>query len=176
SEEFGRAGNWAVMSHDASEGKRCAETEQRNRDESGTGEVMGCSSLARSRYQHTSPSIGSDRFCLLPSFCSDVSPNDEEPGLGADDEESVRCRGLEKRETDRPNSHEPQSVYRTFREEEEEEAEEEEEYEDEDGEEGEDVRTPHGKRGPPSVKLREGRPHSLDLGALLSHKAAAHHK
>ncbi|XP_050995061.1 myomegalin isoform X3 [Labeo rohita] len=158
SEEFGRAGNWAVMSHNASEGRRCAETEQRNRDESETGEVTGCSSLARSR-----------------------SPNDKEPGLGADDEESVRCRGLEKRETGRPNSHEPQSVYRTFREEEEEE--EEEEYEDEDGEEGEDVRALHGKRGPPSVKLREGRwkrrctrPHSLDLGALLSHKTAAHHK
>lgn len=83
---------------------------------------------------------------------------------------------LEKRETDRPNSHEPQRVYRTFRE-------EEEEYDDEDEEEGEDARARQGKRRPPSVELREGRwkrrctrPHSLDLGALLSHKSAAHLK
>lgn len=77
---------------------------------------------------------------------------------------------LEKHETERPNSHEPQRVYCTFREE------EEEEFDDED--EGEDARARHGKRGPPSVELREGRwkrrctrPHSLDLGALLSHNA-----
>ncbi|KAK2900329.1 hypothetical protein Q8A67_008444 [Cirrhinus molitorella] len=151
SEGFGRAGNWAVMPHNAPEGE--------NREESETGEVMGRSSLA--------------------PFRRAQSPNDNEPELGAEDEESVRCRGLKKRETDRPNSHEPQSVYCTFQEEEEEEK----ENEDEDGEEGEDVRAPHGKRGPPSVKLREGRwkrrctrPHSLDLGALLSHRAAAHHQ
>ncbi|KAL1281170.1 hypothetical protein QQF64_015770 [Cirrhinus molitorella] len=116
SEGFGRAGNWAVMPHNAPEGE--------NREESETGEVMGRSSLA--------------------PFRRAQSPNDNEPELGAEDEESVRCRGLEKRETDRPNSHEPQSVYCTFQEE------EEEENEDEDGEEGEDVRAPHGKRGPPT--------------------------
>lgn len=89
----------------------------------------------------------------------------------------MRSRGLEKNETDGRNSHEPQKVYRTFLEEE-----EEEEYDDEDGEEGEDVRAAKGKRGPPCVKLREGRwkrrctrPHSLDLGALLSHTPAAPH-
>lgn len=94
-----------------------------------------------------------------------------------DEEASVRSRRLEKHETDRRNSHEPQKVYRTFLEEE-----EEEEYDDEDGEEGEDVRAAKGKRGPPCVKLREGRwkrrctrPHSLDLGALLSHTPAAPH-
>uniref|UniRef100_A0A673KY19 Myomegalin-like n=1 Tax=Sinocyclocheilus rhinocerous TaxID=307959 RepID=A0A673KY19_9TELE len=125
-------------------------SEQRNQDESETG----CSSLARSRN----------------------ALNEDESGLAADEEESVRCRGSEKHETERPNSREPQRVYRTFREE------EEEEYDDEDREEGEDVRGPQGKRGPPSVKLREGRwkrrctrPHSLDLGALLSHKPAAQH-
>ncbi|XP_042575059.1 myomegalin-like isoform X4 [Cyprinus carpio] len=126
-------------------------SEQRNRDES----EMGCSSLARSR----------------------TAVNEDESGLAADEEESVRCRGLEKRETEWPNPREPQRVYRTFQEEE-----EEEEYDEEDGEEGEDVRGPQGKRGPPSVKLREGRwkrrctrPHSLDLGALLSHKPLAQH-
>ncbi|XP_058620782.1 myomegalin isoform X3 [Onychostoma macrolepis] len=144
-EEFGRA----LMSQNASE--------QRNRDESEMGEETGCSSLARSRN----------------------ALNEDESGLAADEEESVRCRGSEKRETERPNSREPQRVYRAFQEEEEE---EEEEYDDEDGEEGEDVRGPQRKRGPPSVKLREGRwkrrctrPHSLDLGALLSHKPAAQH-
>ncbi|XP_016312078.1 myomegalin-like isoform X4 [Sinocyclocheilus anshuiensis] len=103
---------------------------------------------------------------------SSLSRSRNEPALAADEEESAR---LEKRETDRPNSHEPQRVYRTFREE------EEEEYDDE--VEGEDARARHGKRGPPSVELREGRwkrrctrPHSLDLGALLSHKPAAHLK
>ncbi|XP_016110570.1 myomegalin-like [Sinocyclocheilus grahami] len=128
----------------------CNASEQRNQDES----ESGCSSLARSRN----------------------ALNEDESGLAADKEESVRCRGSEKRETERPNSREPQRVYRTFQEE------EEEEYDDEDGEEGEDVRGPQGKRGPPSVKLREGRwkrrctrPHSLDLGALLSHKPAAQH-
>ncbi|XP_016298437.1 myomegalin-like [Sinocyclocheilus anshuiensis] len=125
-------------------------SEQRNQDES----EMGCSSLTRSRN----------------------ALNEDESGLAADEEESVRCRGSEKRETERPNSREPQRVYRTFREE------EEEEYDDEDGEEGEDVRGPQGKRGHPSVKLRERRwkrrctrPHSLDLGALLSHTPAAQH-
>uniref|UniRef100_A0A8C1VMJ0 Uncharacterized protein n=1 Tax=Cyprinus carpio TaxID=7962 RepID=A0A8C1VMJ0_CYPCA len=104
---------------------------------------------------------------------SSLSHSRNEPGLAADEEESVK---LEKRETDRPNSHEPQRVYRTFRE-------EEEEYDDEDEEEGEDARARQGKRRPPSVELREGRwkrrctrPHSLDLGALLSHKSAAHLK
>ncbi|XP_016395745.1 myomegalin isoform X4 [Sinocyclocheilus rhinocerous] len=103
---------------------------------------------------------------------SSLSRSRNEPALAADEEESAR---LEKRETDRPNSHEPQRVYRMFRED------EEEEYDDE--EEGEDARARHGKRGPPSVELREGRwkrrctrPHSLDLGALLSHKPAAHLK
>ncbi|XP_043118807.1 myomegalin isoform X3 [Puntigrus tetrazona] len=137
----------ALMSHNASE--------QRNRDESETREGTGCSSLVHSRN----------------------TLNEGESGLAADEEESVRCRGSEKCETERPNSCEPQRVYRTFQEEEE----DEEEYGDEDGEEG-DVRGPQGKRGPPSVKLREGRwkrrctrPHSLDLGALLSHKPAVQH-
>lgn len=83
----------------------------------------------------------------------------------------------QKGETDQRNCHEPQRVYCKFLEEE-----EEEEYDDEDGEEGEDVRATQGKRGPPCVKLREGRrkrrctrPHSLDLGALLSHTPAAPH-
>lgn len=57
--------------------------------------------------------------------------------------------------------------------------EDEEEYDEDDSK---DVRATQGKRGPPCVKLREGRwkrrctrPHSLDLGALLSHKPTAHH-
>lgn len=155
------------MSHNASE--------QRNRDESETGR----SSLARSRYQIHHLQIA----CVcwrLPALTDRISRrnalNEDESGLAADEEESVRCRGSEKRQTERPNSREPQRVYRTFQEE------EEEEYDDDDGEEGEDVRGPQGKRGPPSVKLREGRwkrrctrPHSLDLGALLSHKPAAQH-
>lgn len=158
------------MSHNASE--------QRNRDESETG----CSSLARSRYQIHHLQIAC--VCLrLPALMDRISRrnalNEDESGLAVDEEESVRCRGSEKRETERSNSREPQRVYRTFQEEEE----EEEEYDDDDdGEEGEDVRGPQGKRGPPSVKLREGRwkrrctrPHSLDLGALLSHKPTAQH-
>ncbi len=156
------------MSHNASE--------QRNRDESETG----CSSLACSRYQIHPLQIACVSWCL-PALMDRISRrsalNEDESGLAADEEESVRCRGMEKRETERPNSREPQRVYRSFQEE------EEEEYDDdEDGEEGEDVRGPQGKRGPPSVKLREGRgkrrctrPHSLDLGALLSHKPAAQH-
>ena len=41
---------------------------------------------------------------------------------------------------------------------------------------------PPGKRGPPTVRLREGqgkrrctRPHSLDLGTLLSHRSSEEH-
>lgn len=56
--------------------------------------------------------------------------------------------------------------------------------EDDDEEEEEvDMRAPRGKRGLPSVILREGagkrrcnRPHSLDLGVLLNHKATAESK
>ncbi|KAK9980384.1 hypothetical protein ABG768_013749, partial [Culter alburnus] len=154
-----------VMSQNASEGRRCDEAEQRNRDKCEMVEVTvqaDDSSLA-----HVRNTLHEEREAL----------NRRQPGLGVDEEPSVRSRGLEKHETDRRNSHEPQKVYRTFLEEE-----EEEEYDDEDGEEGEDVRAAKGKRGPPCVKLREGRwkrrctrPHSLDLGALLSHTPAAPH-
>ncbi|XP_067218169.1 myomegalin-like isoform X2 [Chanodichthys erythropterus] len=155
-----------VMSQNASEGRRCDEAEQRNRDKCEMVEVTvqaDNSSLA-----HVRNTLHEEREAL----------NRRQPGLGVDEEPSVRSRGLEKHETDRRNSHEPQKVYRTFLEEEE----EEEEYDDEDGEEGEDVRAAKGKRGPQCVKLREGRwkrrctrPHSLDLGALLSHTPAAPH-
>ncbi|XP_067309039.1 myomegalin isoform X8 [Pseudorasbora parva] len=99
-----------------------------------------------------------------------VQPDDS--SLREPEDVCVRSQGLEKHEADRRNSHGSQRVYRTFPEEEE----EEEEYDDEDV----DVRATQGKRGPPCVKLRGGRwkrrctrPHSLDLGALLSHTPAA---
>lgn len=80
-------------------------------------------------------------------------------GLRAADEVSVKCGLLEKRKL-QTGDHE-----------------EEEKYDDD-----EDVRAPQSKHGPPCVHSREGRwkrrctrPQSLDLGALPSHKPAAHH-
>ncbi|XP_073788723.1 myomegalin isoform X14 [Danio rerio] len=104
------------------------------------------------------------------------SADEECMASAAHEEGSVRCRGSEKAEADQQTCHEPQRDYCTFREEE---YEEDEDDEDE-GEEAAEIRAPPGKRGPPCVKLRESRrkrrctrPHSLDLGALLSHTPAA---
>ncbi|KAK7159966.1 hypothetical protein R3I94_006106 [Phoxinus phoxinus] len=149
-EEGGRP----VMSQNASEGVRCDEVE-RNRDECETVEVTVRAEDSSLIHIRNTPE---ERVALDHS----------ESGSAVKEEVCVRSRGLEKREADRRNSHEPQRDYRTFSEEEEEES------DDEDGEE--DVRAARGKRGPPCVKLRESRrkrrctrPHSLDLGALLSH-------
>lgn len=85
---------------------------------------------------------------------------------------SVKCRRWEQSETDRLNPHDQQQTHMLIEE-------EEDEYDDDDDEEEEeDMRAPQGKRGLPNVTLREGagkrrcsRPHSLDLGVLLTHKA-----
>ncbi|XP_062843529.1 myomegalin-like isoform X2 [Trichomycterus rosablanca] len=95
-------------------------------------------------------------------------------GLRAESKVPVTCRGWKQSDADRLNLHDQQIPHELIEEEEEE---EEEEYDDEEWEQ-EDVRPPLGKRGPPNVTLREGagkrrcnRPHSLDLGLLLAHKA-----
>ncbi|CAM4585776.1 unnamed protein product [Leuciscus chuanchicus] len=146
-----------VMSQNASEGVRCDEVEG-NRDECKTVEVTAQADSSLTHVRNTPE----ERVALDHS----------ESGSAVKEEVCVRSRDLGKCEADRRNSHEPQRDYRTFSEEEEEES----DYED--GEE--DVRAHRGKRGPPCVKLRESRrkrrctrPHSLDLGALLSHTPAA---
>ncbi|XP_039544786.1 myomegalin-like isoform X3 [Pimephales promelas] len=153
-EEGGRP----LMSHNASEGVRCDEVE-RNQDECKVVEVT---------VQAEDSSLTHVRNTPEKHLALDHS----ESGSAVKEEVCVRSRGLEKCEADRRNSHEPQRDYRTCSEEEEDESDE------EDGEE--EVRVPLGKRGPPCVKLRESRrkrrctrPHSLDLGALLSHTPAA---
>ncbi|XP_056099603.1 myomegalin-like isoform X3 [Rhinichthys klamathensis goyatoka] len=152
-EEGGRP----VMSQNAPEGVRCDEVE-RNQDECKMVEVTVQAEDSSLTHVRNTPE---ERLAL-----------DHSESGSAVKEVCVRSRGLEKCEADRRNSHEPQRDYRTCSEEEEEES------DDEDGEE--DVRVPLGKRGPPCVKLRESRrkrrctrPHSLDLGALLSHTPAA---
>lgn len=95
-------------------------------------------------------------------------------GLETESNVSVKCRRWEQSETDRLNPHDQQRTHMLAEE-------EEDEYDDdeeEEGEEEEDARASRGKRGLPSVTLREGagkrrcnRPHSLDLGVLLTHKA-----
>ncbi|XP_077101821.1 myomegalin isoform X3 [Siphateles boraxobius] len=151
-------GGSPVMSQNASEGVRCDEVE-RNQNECKTVEV-------------TVPAEDSSLTQVRNTPEEHVALDHSESGSAVKEEVCVRSRGLEKCEADRRNSHEPQRDYRTFSEEEEEES------DDEDGEE--DVRAPRGKRGPPCVKLRESRrkrrctrPHSLDLGALLSHTPVA---
>lgn len=85
---------------------------------------------------------------------------------------SVKCRRWEQSETDRLNPHDQQQTHMLIEE-------EEDEFEDEEEEEEEEkIRASRGKRGLPTVTLRKGtgkrrcnRPHSLDLGVLLTHKA-----
>lgn len=138
--------NMRLLSHHTKERRRCDDVEMTSWTE-------------RTRSRNTLPSLhekkpetGSQLRCEWESG--------SEFELRAADEVSVKC-GLLERELQKGDQ------------------EEEEEYDEDDDE---DVRAPQGKRGPPCVKLREGRwkrrctrPHSLDLGVLLSHKPTAHH-
>ncbi|XP_076150236.1 myomegalin isoform X2 [Alosa pseudoharengus] len=91
---------------------------------------------------------------------------------------SVRCRRWEQSDTEEEEEEEePLSHKERHMSDKEEEDSEEESEEEEEEEEMDATGLPVGKRGPPTVKLREGRgkrrctrPHSLDLGTLLSHR------
>ncbi|XP_073713659.1 myomegalin-like isoform X1 [Misgurnus anguillicaudatus] len=155
--------NVGLLSQNTKEGGQCEDVE--------AADVMNraeCSSHTNCR--NTQPSLHERR----------AAPNQSETGLQlrcelksgselrAVDEVSVKCHN----ETDRMNSHELQRGYQ-----------EEEEEDEEDDDEGQDDQIPLGKRRPPWIKLKEGRwkrrctrPHSLDLGALLSHKPTDHCK
>lgn len=123
----------------------------------------------------TLPNLHEEKHKLKQSRSGSRTEQDSGPGCGQATESnvSVKCRRWEQSETDRLNPHDEQQTHMLI-------VEEEDEYdeEEEEGEQEEDVRAPQGKRGLPSVTLREGagkrrcnRPHSLDLGVLLAHKA-----
>ncbi|XP_057182795.1 myomegalin-like isoform X3 [Triplophysa rosa] len=141
--------NMTILSHNLKVGERC--------------DVKVTGRTERTRSRNTLPSLHEKKAALhLSETGSQLrceSESGSEFGLRAADEVSVKCGLLEKRELQTGDQ------------------EEEEKY---DGDE--DVRAPQGKRGPPCVKSRERRwkrrctrPHSLDLGALPSHKPTAHH-
>lgn len=101
------------------------------------------------------------------------SGSEQHSGRATESNVTVKCRRCEQSETDRLNPYDEQRSHMLIEE-------EMDEYDDEEeeGEEEEDTRAPRGKRGLPTVTLREGagkrrcnRPHSLDLGVLLTHKA-----
>ncbi|XP_056599115.1 myomegalin isoform X2 [Triplophysa dalaica] len=140
--------NMRILSRNTKVGERC------------DVEVTGRTEQTRSR--KTLPSLHEKKAALHQSEtgsqlrCESESASDF--GLKAADEVSVKCGLLEKRELQTGD------------------------HEEEEKNDDEDVRAPQGKRGPPCVKSREGRwkrrctrPQSLDLGALPSHKPAAHH-
>ncbi|XP_017351066.1 myomegalin isoform X3 [Ictalurus punctatus] len=154
------------ISQEAMRGGWQNEVEQKKRDERETGEgksqlsQAGCASLCQDR-------------CTLPKLREEdrkleLSGSES----GTERNVSVKCRRWEQSETDRLNPHDQQQTHMLIEE-------EEDEYDDDDDEEEEeDMRAPQGKRGLPNVTLREGagkrrcsRPHSLDLGVLLTHKA-----
>ncbi|KAG5286351.1 hypothetical protein AALO_G00013870 [Alosa alosa] len=108
-------------------------------------------------------------------------PHEAGPGTeaGAGVGGSVRCRRWEQSDTEEEEEEEeePLSHKERHMSDKEEEDSEEESEEEEEEEEMDATGLPVGKRGPPTVKLREGRgkrrctrPHSLDLGTLLSHR------
>ncbi|KAK3513215.1 hypothetical protein QTP70_009739 [Hemibagrus guttatus] len=120
----------------------------------------GCTSLSQDR-------------CTRPNLQEELSGSGsgagQDPGSGCgpgtERNVSVKCRRWEQSETDRLNPHDQQQTHMLIE-------------EDEEEEEEEDMRASRGKRGLPTVTLREGvgkrrcnRPHSLDLGVLLTHKA-----
>lgn len=122
------------------------------------------------------PNLLEENHKLEPSGSGSGSGQDSGSGcgLGTESKVSVMCRRWEQSETDRLNPHDQQQTHMLM----EEEKDEYDDEEEEEGEEEEDMRAPRGKRGLPSVTLREGagkrrcnRPHSLDLGVLLNHKA-----
>ncbi|XP_060762148.1 myomegalin-like isoform X3 [Neoarius graeffei] len=167
------------ISQEAIRGGWRNEVEQKKREERETGErksqfsQAGSASLSQDRC--TLPNLQEENHKLELSGSGSGSGQDSGSGcgMGTESKESVKCRRWEQSETDRLN---PQNEQRTHMliEEEEDEYDEEEEGEEEE----EDMRASRGKRGLPNVTLREGagkrrcnRPHSLDLGVLLSHKA-----
>ncbi|XP_062380200.1 myomegalin-like isoform X2 [Sardina pilchardus] len=101
------------------------------------------------------------------------------PEAGAGVGGSVRCRRWEQSDTEEEEEEEEEEPlsHKEHHMSDKEEEDSEEESEEEEEEEMDAMGLPVGKRGPPTVKLREGRgkrrctrPHSLDLGTLLSHR------
>ncbi|XP_051554536.1 myomegalin-like isoform X2 [Myxocyprinus asiaticus] len=162
----------AILSQNASAGD---EVEQRMRETSEEKrQLTSAGYCTHSHIRNTLPNMYEESAALNQNETGLESIGELESGLksglSADDKVPVRCRGLEESETDRLNCSETLRSCRTL-------PQEEEEEQDDD-----DDRAPQVKRRPPPVKIREGqlkrrctRPHSLDLGALLSHKPAANH-
>ncbi|XP_072525154.1 myomegalin-like isoform X4 [Salminus brasiliensis] len=162
------------LSQGAMVGEWQNETEQKKKGKREMGE--GKSQLSQA---------GSTTLCqsrnVLPNLQkANVEPQQSESGSGCGLQSASgsglkaemvgygRCGRWEQSDTDRLNPHDQARPL----------GEEEEDKYEEEGKEGdeEDFRAPQGKRGPPTVTLREGlrkrkctRPHSLDLGALLAH-------
>ncbi|XP_026780866.3 myomegalin isoform X4 [Pangasianodon hypophthalmus] len=167
------------ISQEAMRGGWQNKVEQKKREERETGEgksqlsQAGCASLSQDRC--TLPNLQEENNKLELSGSGSGSGQDSGSGcgLGTESNVTVKCRRWEQSETDRLNPHDQQRTPMTSSEE------EEDEYDEEEGEEEEEgMRAPRGKRGLPKVTLREGagkrkcnRPHSLDLGVLLTHKA-----
>ncbi|XP_051984520.1 myomegalin-like [Xyrauchen texanus] len=158
-----------VLSQNASAGD---EVEQRMREMS--EEKTSTGYCTHTHIRNTLPNTNEESAALNQNETGLESRGELESGLksglSADEKVPVRCRGLEESETDRLNCSETLRASHTLPREEEEERDD------------EDVRAPQVKRRSPPVKIREGelkrrctRPHSLDLGALLSHKPAANH-
>ncbi|XP_060726811.1 myomegalin-like isoform X1 [Tachysurus vachellii] len=167
-----------TISQEAMRGGWQNEVKQKKGEEREKGEEKsqlshaGCTSLSQDRC--TQPKLQEENHKLeingSRSGAGAGQDSGSSYGPGTESNVSVKCRRWEQSETDRLNLHDQQQTHRHMEE-------EEDEYEDE--EEEEDMRAPQGKRGLPTVTLREGagkrrcnRPHSLDLGVLLTtHKA-----
>ncbi|KAF5900432.1 myomegalin isoform X6, partial [Clarias magur] len=168
------------ISQEAMRGGCQDEAERKKQEDRETGEGRSqssqavCASLSRDRpnlqeenneLELNGSGSGSRQACV--SGC----------GLGTESNVSVKCRRWEQSETGRLNPHDQHRTQMLIEEEEDDE-EEEEDDEEEREEVEEDIRASRGKRCLPNVTLREGavkrrcnRPHSLDLGVLLTHKA-----
>lgn len=152
------------------------ETEQKKKEEREVGEgksqfsQAGTATLCQSRNVLPSLQEANTELQQSGSGSGFRLQSASESGLRAEKVVYGRCGRWERSDTDRLTLHDQARPLG-------EEEEEEDVYVDEDKEvDKEDVRAPQGKRGPPSVTLREGlrkrkctRPHSLDLGALLDH-------
>ncbi|XP_053342275.1 myomegalin-like isoform X9 [Clarias gariepinus] len=168
------------ISQEAMRGGCQDEVKRKKKEERETGEgksqssQAGCSSLSRGR---SNLQEENNELELNGSGSGSRQDSVSGCGLGTESNVSVKCRRWEQSETDRLNPHDQQLTQMLIEEEEDEEDEEERE------EVEEDIRASRGKRCLPNVTLREGavkrrcnRPHSLDLGVLLTHKAQSESK
>ncbi|XP_058275009.1 myomegalin-like isoform X2 [Hemibagrus wyckioides] len=159
------------ISQEAMRGGWQDEVKQKKGEERETGEERsqlsqaGCTSLSQDRC--TRSNLQEEKRNLELSGSRSGQDSGSGCGPGTERNVSVKCRRWEQSETDRLNPHDQQQTHMLIEE-------EEDEYEDE---EEKDMRASRGKRGLPTVTLREGagkrrcnRPHSLDLGVLLTRK------